>query len=538
MKITGQLVKFNSIDSEYDVFSGDCWFVDFETGKIPVKCCDFPAQVGELTKINRNSYGMFIEVDIKDEFAEPFKHAMCFNPNLQFCMEGAILRRKCYNVDDKTVSVIDRWKVEHICFGRASHADIEKVRIVNSNEALVSSLFTEKPRPQEEMSATPKGVAPQDVVNLLNEALELDPLAVTRLVNSRVPCNDKLANHPTIQVVMDNKTALVGLMGIINGIFGLDAKGYGRVGFQTRKDVHLIHRFGCPTHSPEGVVSETEPPKEPRLVFMSGNWPIMPQYLALKDLPFQLIYGYRRGKIDCLTDNNALLVYYYDVYEQGQQSEHDRLDELAKDSADYGDRVLFYVPELTDEKQNQRQTDRLSFIVAGLKRNGSMVLGSFEHLYNHLAAITGSAPFTSGIATAEPKPKPKQVFQYVFLSGPATTNDCWAPLRSQVGLYCREVGVYQHMLENGKVFEDSRIIHLINRDTFNTEEGLDNSMEAAFHLSYQHKDKMALVIVEDDYNRAQEYILDSLRMVAGSSKTKISKTLEEAVQWVRSCKCN
>ena len=37
-------------------------------------------------------------------------------------------------------------------------------------------------------------------LQVLNEALQLDPEAVTRLVNLRVECNPGLAAHQTIQV--------------------------------------------------------------------------------------------------------------------------------------------------------------------------------------------------------------------------------------------------------------------------------------------------------------------------------------------------
>jgi len=63
-------------------------------------------------------------------------------------------------------------------------------------------------------------------VKVLNRALESDPVAIQVLINTRVPCNDKLRRDPTIQVVKDS---MVGLLGIINGLFGTDVDGYGTI---------------------------------------------------------------------------------------------------------------------------------------------------------------------------------------------------------------------------------------------------------------------------------------------------------------------
>lgn len=62
-------------------------------------------------------------------------------------------------------------------------------------------------------------VTAQDAVTLLNEALAADRMAVDVLINFRINCNQQLAFHPTIQVSADNR---VGLLGLINGIFGLN----------------------------------------------------------------------------------------------------------------------------------------------------------------------------------------------------------------------------------------------------------------------------------------------------------------------------
>ncbi len=53
------------------------------------------------------------------------------------------------------------------------------------------------------------------IVNILNEALKLDRVAIQSLIEHRVPCSKKLADHPNI-IVQDAYT--VGALGVINGI--------------------------------------------------------------------------------------------------------------------------------------------------------------------------------------------------------------------------------------------------------------------------------------------------------------------------------
>ena len=57
-------------------------------------------------------------------------------------------------------------------------------------------------------------------VEVLNEALERDPEAMTRLVNLRVDFNSDLAGHPTIQVSRIGDVHRIGVLGLINGALG------------------------------------------------------------------------------------------------------------------------------------------------------------------------------------------------------------------------------------------------------------------------------------------------------------------------------
>lgn len=62
------------------------------------------------------------------------------------------------------------------------------------------------------------------IIELMNDALKLDPRAITDLICHRVPCNEALAEHPTIQVGrLDRRPdeILVGMLGVLNGLCGV-----------------------------------------------------------------------------------------------------------------------------------------------------------------------------------------------------------------------------------------------------------------------------------------------------------------------------
>ena len=65
-------------------------------------------------------------------------------------------------------------------------------------------------------------------VAFLNSLLEFDKQAIKSLIDSRVFCNKELQNHPTVQVGGIDGTQ-VGLLGILNGMFGCDDKGNGYI---------------------------------------------------------------------------------------------------------------------------------------------------------------------------------------------------------------------------------------------------------------------------------------------------------------------
>jgi hypothetical protein len=72
-------------------------------------------------------------------------------------------------------------------------------------------------------------VSLQDAIAYLNDLIELDAAAIVALINQRVPCNRQLAEHETCQVYKTDDGYVVGLLGILNGLFGIRSDGYGHI---------------------------------------------------------------------------------------------------------------------------------------------------------------------------------------------------------------------------------------------------------------------------------------------------------------------
>lgn len=77
----------------------------------------------------------------------------------------------------------------------------------------------------------PKTVDLDTAIEFINDLIELDRQAITALWLNRVPCNQALADHPTVQVGEENGQFVVGLLGILNGLFGGDETGTGFIYF-------------------------------------------------------------------------------------------------------------------------------------------------------------------------------------------------------------------------------------------------------------------------------------------------------------------
>lgn len=91
---------------------------------------------------------------------------------------------------------------------------------------------------------------PETMVEFLNSLLEFDNAALCELIEVRVTCNQKMCDHPSVQVQnVENGApyATVGLLGILNGFFGTydesPCKGYGPIAV-SMSDNMVIEHFG------------------------------------------------------------------------------------------------------------------------------------------------------------------------------------------------------------------------------------------------------------------------------------------------------
>ena len=67
-------------------------------------------------------------------------------------------------------------------------------------------------------------------IDVLNRAVEADAVAMEKLCSSRTPCNQALADDPTIQVGTWEGETTVGMIGVLNGLFGINEHGWGAIG--------------------------------------------------------------------------------------------------------------------------------------------------------------------------------------------------------------------------------------------------------------------------------------------------------------------
>ena len=84
------------------------------------------------------------------------------------------------------------------------------------------------------------------VIELLNRLLETDPDAISELVNHRVTCNEAMAAHPTVQCGKRINNYTVGLIGILNGCFGVNEKGWGPITIEVNTRGHVLRFVRTP----------------------------------------------------------------------------------------------------------------------------------------------------------------------------------------------------------------------------------------------------------------------------------------------------
>lgn len=81
---------------------------------------------------------------------------------------------------------------------------------------------------------------------VLNELVGVDRKALETLIEFRVPCDEFLADHPTVQVSVSGegeaKSCQVGLLGILNGLVGVQEDGWGYI-TAVFDDGHRLEKF-------------------------------------------------------------------------------------------------------------------------------------------------------------------------------------------------------------------------------------------------------------------------------------------------------
>jgi hypothetical protein len=100
----------------------------------------------------------------------------------------------------------------------------------------------------------------KQLVTFLNTLVEGDREGLTKLFFLHVPCNDFISSHPTIQVGNDG----VGVLGVLNGLFGVNEYNYGCIVMHINDKTKLIEKFafdptlgGTVPASPSDTVSPT-----------------------------------------------------------------------------------------------------------------------------------------------------------------------------------------------------------------------------------------------------------------------------------------
>jgi hypothetical protein len=85
-----------------------------------------------------------------------------------------------------------------------------------------------------------RSVTLEEVLAFLNELTVIDPHAMYALISARVPCNQVLGDHPTVQASGRDGKCEVGFLGVLNGLFGTyeedPLKGWGAIMWDGRDD--------------------------------------------------------------------------------------------------------------------------------------------------------------------------------------------------------------------------------------------------------------------------------------------------------------
>lgn len=85
-------------------------------------------------------------------------------------------------------------------------------------------------------------------IEVLNRIHRADSRVLPALIAHRVTCNERVANDPTVQVSVvdideDSVMYEVGLLGIVNGLFGVDENNFGFITAYCDENGEITH-FG------------------------------------------------------------------------------------------------------------------------------------------------------------------------------------------------------------------------------------------------------------------------------------------------------
>ena len=93
----------------------------------------------------------------------------------------------------------------------------------------------------------------QDTVDFLNYMLKADSFVTNALFSMRFPCNKEIRFSPTIQVgLLNNIAPVVGMIGVLNGLFGTDEDGWGKIA--ANYEGHTISEFVLLDRKNEGTL--------------------------------------------------------------------------------------------------------------------------------------------------------------------------------------------------------------------------------------------------------------------------------------------
>ncbi len=69
----------------------------------------------------------------------------------------------------------------------------------------------------------------QEAIDFFNSLIKIDQQAVTALFSMRIACNMDMRDHDTVQVGTEGNYSQVGMIGILNGLFGKDKYCWGHI---------------------------------------------------------------------------------------------------------------------------------------------------------------------------------------------------------------------------------------------------------------------------------------------------------------------